>query len=340
MSIRKSAADLTDDEIAKFLEAVLILKTIEVAPGFSAYDRFVALHGAVMGVLTPDSGGETVNFGHGNIGFLPWHRQYLRSFEKALSDALGEQVAIPYWDWADDIGAANRLFTPDFLGSLRWGSARDLSDGVLRATVPTAERPAWWPDGVSGFRVDDLLEEGRGEALERGSMEADWPPQLPWLNALVSVNQRIDGRHPLWVFWAIIEQGIAQLSQTHNAGHRFVGGHMGGMFSPNDPVFWMHHANVDRLWAQWQQLRLDNGLSANLRETYPDPAEASPFDGRVAPEGHKIGDAMWPWIGSTPGYSSASVSSAVRERLPAFAERVRVEDVLDTDAIGVSYQAP
>ncbi len=23
--------------------------------------------------------------------------------------------------------------------------------------------------------------------------------------------------------------------------------------SPNDPVFWLHHAYVDKLWAQWQR---------------------------------------------------------------------------------------
>jgi tyrosinase len=22
--------------------------------------------------------------------------------------------------------------------------------------------------------------------------------------------------------------------------------------APSDPIFWMHHGNIDRLWAQWQ----------------------------------------------------------------------------------------
>jgi hypothetical protein len=29
---------------------------------------------------------------------------------------------------------------------------------------------------------------------------------------------------------------------------------MAGDFSPNDPLFWLHHANVDRLWAIWQTM--------------------------------------------------------------------------------------
>lgn len=340
MSVRKNAVDLTDDEIAKFFEAISVLKATDAVQGFSVYDQFVALHGAVMGVLTPNSGSDTVNFGHGNIGFLPWHRQYLHTFEKALSDAINEEVSIPYWDWADEIGAANRLFTPDFLSSLLWGNAQDVSDGFLRFSIPNSERPVWWPVGLSGFRVDALLEENRGTALERGSMALDWPPTRSWLDALINVNQQLGGRHPLWVFWTIIEQGTQQLPQTHNAGHRFIGGHMGRTFSPNDPVFWLHHANVDRLWAEWQQIRIDNNLSANALETYPVPGEDSPFDGRIAQEGHKIGDVMWPWIGSASGYMSAAVSLAVRNRLPVFTETIRVENVLDSSSIGVTYQPP
>lgn len=39
----------------------------------------------------------------------------------------------------------------------------------------------------------------------------------------------------------------------HAAAHGAVGGTMGSYSSPNDPVFFLHHAQVDRLWAQWQE---------------------------------------------------------------------------------------
>jgi tyrosinase len=29
--------------------------------------------------------------------------------------------------------------------------------------------------------------------------------------------------------------------------------------SPNDPVFWLHHAYVDKLWAEWQQRHPEAG---------------------------------------------------------------------------------
>jgi Common central domain of tyrosinase len=39
----------------------------------------------------------------------------------------------------------------------------------------------------------------------------------------------------------------------HNAVHAWVGGAMSTSASTNDPVFWLHHANVDRIWDMWQQ---------------------------------------------------------------------------------------
>jgi tyrosinase len=39
----------------------------------------------------------------------------------------------------------------------------------------------------------------------------------------------------------------------HNSGHVWVSGSMGSILTaPADPVFWMHHAEIDRIWAAWQ----------------------------------------------------------------------------------------
>lgn len=43
-------------------------------------------------------------------------------------------------------------------------------------------------------------------------------------------------------------------NDVHNSPHRWVGGTMARRESPADPVFWLHHVNVDRIWAQWQAL--------------------------------------------------------------------------------------
>ncbi len=42
------------------------------------------------------------------------------------------------------------------------------------------------------------------------------------------------------------------LEALHNPVHNAVGGDMGTARSPNDPLFFLHHANIDRLWATWE----------------------------------------------------------------------------------------
>ena len=40
-------------------------------------------------------------------------------------------------------------------------------------------------------------------------------------------------------------------SAPHNPVHDIIGSVMATMQSPVDPIFWLHHANVDRLWVAW-----------------------------------------------------------------------------------------
>lgn len=341
MDIRKNAVDLSTDERDAFLEAVIRLKhkPAEGLSNFSVYDQFVALHGAVMAVLNPHSP-DPINFAHGNIGFLPWHRQYLRAFELALQEEVAG-VTLPYWDWSDDVGAANELFTADFLSNTTWGRPTPVTDGVLREHIPANQRPGWWPAGANGFRVNQLLEEGFGNNLMRGSMESSWPPSSTDMSNLETLNIPVRGSNPLWAFWLVLEQGHRNvLAATHNAGHRFIGGHMGGANSPNDPVFWMHHANVDRVWANWQDYQLSQNASSTYVDYWPSETEDSPFSGSPAPQGHKLNDPMWPWVGNEAGYQSASVSQAIRNRLYDYSQDpvVTVKDMLDFRAMGFEYQ--
>lgn len=40
-------------------------------------------------------------------------------------------------------------------------------------------------------------------------------------------------------------------SYPHNRVHSLIGGDMVTLQSPRDPIFWLHHANIDRLWSAW-----------------------------------------------------------------------------------------
>ena len=52
------------------------------------------------------------------------------------------------------------------------------------------------------------------------------------------------------------------ISSPHTAGHGGVGGTMLDVVgSPNDPLFFLHHTNLDRLWWVWQQANLTARLN-------------------------------------------------------------------------------
>jgi tyrosinase len=51
-----------------------------------------------------------------------------------------------------------------------------------------------------------------------------------------------------------------RLENWHNAGHGFVGGTMNSFASPNDPVFYLHHGFVDKLWQDWENR--DNAIQS------------------------------------------------------------------------------
>lgn len=93
--------------------------------------------------------------------------------------------------------------------------------------------------------------------------------------------------------------------------------------SPYDPVFWLNHANVDRLWAEWQ----DKGQTGS-----------SFYPSRGRPFGHNLHDPMWPWDGglSTPGsIGPGNIVPLLSSSKPK--DVVTVADVLDFRKLGYTY---
>ncbi|ORX66198.1 Di-copper centre-containing protein [Linderina pennispora] len=50
----------------------------------------------------------------------------------------------------------------------------------------------------------------------------------------------------------------------HGVVHINIGGDMYQTYSPNDVIFWLHHANLDRIWWQWQNVASSNGALNNM----------------------------------------------------------------------------
>jgi tyrosinase len=284
MVIRKNVRSLNPAERAQYISGVKALKANGI------YDQFVQIHADAMNRVTVTSSEPNdMNFrnaAHRGPAFLPWHREFILRFELELQKVLRDNsFGLPYWDWAqdqDDLDAG-RLSNPrqgsvwanDFMG----GDGDPVSSGPFTSsqwiTVPDDIRPG-----------DRRLRRNFGEDGLR-------LPTTREVNAVLTSPAPYDS--PPWRTTSTNSfrnqlEGFAG-PDLHNRVHRWVGGSMLPAQSPNDPVFFLHHCNVDRLWAQWQACS-------------PNPAYLPVSSG---PPGHNLDDPMFPW---TAGPSSRSTPLA------------------------------
>lgn len=195
---------------------------------------------------------------HVRPAFLPWHRAFVLALERQLQ-LIDASVTIPYWRFER---TAPNIFTPDFMGSN--------PDSAGRVTLsPSNPLRNWSVLGVTGIiRVPGFNDQTQSPGNYNGLLnEAD-------TQALGSdfVNFRTMEGNP---------HGSAHVSFTS-----------GPITSPptatRDPIFFMLHCNIDRLWAKWQ-------LVLNLFGT-SNTAYSTAGSVKV---GDALADTMWPWNGVT-----------------------------------------
>lgn len=173
---------------------------------------------------------------HGNWYFLPWHRAYLVAFERLCRQLSGNpNFALPYWDWT-----ANPQL-PAFFASSTWmGQPNPLFNSTRSSQTVTI------PTNVAGpARISTLLAET--------SFEVFGSSRPTGQNSTASTWQR--------------RRGIAGPFESgpHDQVHVRISGDMGTFMSPLDPIFWLHHCNIDRLWDQWNRMGRSNSSSALWR---------------------------------------------------------------------------
>jgi tyrosinase len=227
MGTRKSAAVLTATEKSNFVAA---LKALKAQAGGRNYDWFVRTHMTYFNVVNNH------RYAHMSPSFLPWHRQYLLELENALK-AFNPAVDLPYWNWAANRSTTGAPFTSDLMGGNGSGGNGPVVSGPFAGS-------ANWPITVSATSSTSL----RRAMTLRGSLPTTSDSDAimgtstydvsPWSSASSSgVRNRIEGGLP---------------PALHGRVHNWVGGHMAQVDSPNDPVFFLHHCNIDRLWSRWQ----------------------------------------------------------------------------------------
>jgi hypothetical protein len=262
MNIRKNIYTLTDDQLDDLKEGLDGIKTN------GAYDQFIVRHHHAMMTATMmagESGGANVrNVAHRGPAFLPWHRYFCRELELALQ-TIRPNVTLPYWDWAADAAnpAAAPLWNtnpaqPIYVGGDGTGPGGVVNTGPFASWTALVEDPAGNLVPRTGGLIRDLGGYTSGDPDFPSADQVDDAVQnmtvydtSPWRTASTgSFRNRLEG----WV-QSPGESG----SQLHNRVHLWVGGDMGPGTSPNDPVFFLHHSNVDRLWAQWQHAHPASG---------------------------------------------------------------------------------
>ncbi|KAJ1727513.1 hypothetical protein LPJ61_004527 [Coemansia biformis] len=158
---------------------------------------------------------------HGNDNFFPFHRRLLRDFEE-VGQRYDSEFAIPFWDEMRDSRnpAGSPVLSPRLLGGNGFGGC--VRDGVQ----------AGWSLGFPN-RHCLVRSYDRG-----GQMQSWYSPEY-----IYSIMQRYNDMHG---FREHIEFSL------HGSVHLGMGGDMGTYWSANDFAFWLHHANLDRLWSEWQ----------------------------------------------------------------------------------------
>lgn len=155
---------------------------------------------------------------HDGRTFLPWHRAYLYLFELALQDQVHDAF-LPWWDWSSP--RARREGIP------RLYSRETLEDGNPN---PLYSQPI--PAGISGERSQP----------PRTSRDPQDPAELPTRGHIEELLRAGDFR-----------DFNNRLENLHDWVHVWVGGTMADVaYAAYDPLFWAHHAMVDRIWRLWQ----------------------------------------------------------------------------------------
>jgi len=151
--------------------------------------------------------------------FLAWHRAYIYEFELRLQDQV-PSVTLPYWDWT--------------------------SEKTAQEGIPKAFSDETYVDLDSGETKPNPLYSAFSQVTGTNTTRDPGP-----LDEFAILQQQVafaQGRPTYGDYSPALEN-------PHGGLHVWVGGDMGQVpFAAYDPIFWVHHCNVDRLWYEWQEV--------------------------------------------------------------------------------------
>lgn len=233
---------------------------------------------------------DVATYAHGTDMFLPWHRVMLRRFEIELGADLC------YWDTGLDSQApeASTMLMPQWFGGNSKGAC--LTDSYFSGYSFKGQCMTTSWDGsdttVAAFYSEDVT-----------------------LNQILSNNDYASFR--------------TQYEGTNHARvHNGIGASFSAMVSIMNPLFFAHHANVDRNWRRWQ---LAHPAVAN---TYPSSTTtvinpygdtvASTFDTLADPYCYKYSQETISAFGSAGNATTPAAAPSTATAAPAALWRARL----------------
>lgn len=289
--VRTEFRKMSNQDRKSFTDAITCLKQTPTSvdgnqyPGVkSRYDEYVATHINMTMQI------------HVTADFLAWHRNFIWEWENDLINTCGYTGNLPYWDWARDAYAPHEseVFNGDefSLGSdgAYIADRDDTYLGLMDVTFPPGTGGGCVHSGpFSGGDFSNLgpLDSPYGDNVEN---DYDFNPRClvrdlnsffsSRYNTYANVTQLLLGQTTIQYFQAEMQGFVGDNKLgIHGAGH-WLGGGPSQMqdfhSSPNDPIFFLHHAMVDRVWAIWQALDSKNRQEAiygtsTLNDSPPSP---------------------------------------------------------------------
>lgn len=201
---------------------------------------------------------------HEGPAFFPWHRAFVLQLERSLQ-AIDPRVALPYWKF-DEL--APNVFAAEFMGA---------DDGTLDGTLGFQRVRFSSGHPFLQWQVDGLR-------ILRGAIDHRALPSVQGDPSTLAVDPYINFQD---------SEG-----SPHGDAHTWTDGWMGNpTIAVRDPLFFLLHCNVDRLWAEWQQEHKHYGTDAGAYVPQGPFGTAGPNTPRR--RGHYLQDSMWPWNGGT-----------------------------------------
>jgi tyrosinase len=197
---------------------------------------------AVFG-STPSSGRDLANdtwytcqshLGQPEDYFLPWHRLYVSQFEEIIRAVTGHpEFTLPYWDYT----------TPASYGIPDEFQAKNQNDPLYSSLF------------VANRNRD-------GGPLQSANVNAGEP-----------LNKHFSGKRNFLVLPDLTQRDYSSFcsqldGNLHGSVHVYTGdgSNMGSVpTAAGDPVFWLHHCNIDRIWAAWNASGNANPTETNGR---------------------------------------------------------------------------